>query len=149
MGIRDSLNSFLPGGIKLLQYKILFAKVPSLAATLNLAEYEIHLTGITIQQADIEEWLHKDEIVVSRMVRDETQEINIRPYVDKISLGENKLTIRTRTIEGRTARVQEILNTLLDSVDIRPQNFRIQRTGQFREEGGRLLTPFDEGGWTG
>ena len=144
LNFQDQLNQFLPEGIRVLQFKILFAKVPSLSAILNRSDYDIYLTENTIKGNQINEWLEKSEIWIERTVNEDIHKVNIRPHVANMVLEKNKLTVSTRSVNGRNARVNEILGTIFDSQEMDWNQFLVQRIGQFEELGSQILSPFEE-----
>lgn len=140
--VQSSLNAHFPEGLQIVRYQQLFAKVPALSAVINLSDYEIDITGVELPDDLLSGWLAEEEIVIERQVRDEMQEINIRPYVDDMSVNNNLIKIRTRVIEGRTVRINEVVESLLMRGGF-GQHFPIRRVGQYIEAQGKILTPFD------
>ena len=141
--IQDCLNQFLPQGLSVLQYAGLYAKVPALAAIINLSTYEIITGDLDIPQVWLDEWLLQNSVVVNRAFRSEIREIDIRPYVTELSRSENRMQISIQLIEGRSARVTEVLESLLAPREIDYRRLLVQRTGQYAIKDNQLLTPFD------
>jgi len=140
--IQSSLNTHFPDGLRIVRYQQLFAKVPALSAIINLADYEIDITGVQLPDDFLAGWLAADEIIIERQVKDEMQKINVRPYVNGMSVNNNLLKIQTRVIEGRTVRINEVVESL-QIPGGSDQHFLIQRVGQYIEAEGKILTPFD------
>ena len=90
------------------------------------------------------EWLEKSEIWIERTVNEDIHKVNIRPHVANMILEKNKLTVSTRSVNGRNARVNEILGTIFDSQEVDWKQFLVQRIGQFEELGNKILSPFEE-----
>ena len=141
--IQSKLNSVFPDGIQIVQYKILFAKVPALSAVINLADYKINWTNQKVSNQMVKDWMESKEIWVESKIRDEIQKINIRPYVEEMRIDDNEMYIRTQAIEGKMARITDILDSLKFTEENNRPSFVIQRIGQFVEKDGRVYTPFD------
>lgn len=141
--IQDHLNANLPAGMQVLQYQGIFAKGPSLAAVINYGTYEVALAGQDIADMHIENWLAQESIIVQRPGKQETREIDIRPFVAKMFRSDDKLEIALHLIDGRTARITEVLQSLLAPLDIDHRLMLTQRTGQFVIKENQHLTPFD------
>ncbi len=141
--LQVKLNEVLPGGIRIVMQKTIYAKVPALAAAINRWEYETFLSNFDLPQEWIEDWFSRQEIIVLREVKDESKEVDIRPFVENISIHDGKLQILINGNDGRTAKVTEVLDTLMGSHAVDYRQFITQRTGQFILEGDRKLTPFE------
>nr|NIW79653.1 DUF2344 domain-containing protein [Calditrichia bacterium] len=118
-------------------------KVPSLGAIINRSDYEIFLGDVIIPEEWILEWLDSNEVTTPRQHKEGIKEIDIRPFVEKFFLNKNKLLITIKTIEGRTAKITEILESLLASHGVDYRQFLVQRTAQYVVEENKILTPFD------
>jgi hypothetical protein len=92
----------------------------------------------------VDEWLHKNEIWVDRIVNETVQEVDIRPYVANINFENNKLIITTQSANGRVARINEILDSFFEFCGMEWHQFLIQRTDQFEEREQKILSPFEE-----
>ncbi|NOX37840.1 MAG: TIGR03960 family B12-binding radical SAM protein [Calditrichaeota bacterium] len=141
--IQYKLNLFLPEGMKILQFKAIYTKVPALAAIINRSTYEVFLEGVTIPQDWIDDWLAQPEVVVQRQVKEEIRSVDIRPFVTRMELSGDTLQLSIDVKDGRTAKVTEVLESLLAPHGMDYRQFVIQRTGQYIVDGETLLTPFD------
>ncbi len=141
--IQSGLNKYFPEGIKIVQYQPLFKKVPSLSAVINLSDYEIALDGVNLPETSISDWLNSKEIWVERQVKEETQKVDIRSYIVEMKIDQDLLKIRTRIIEGKTVRINEIFDSLQNPGEIDPSSLDIRRVGQFIEKDGEIFTPFN------
>lgn len=138
-----NMNLYFPEGVKIVQYKTLFAKVPALSVVINLADYKISLNDSGLNQQLVSDWMKSDEIWIELMVKDEIQKINVRPYVAEMRIDDNQLFIRTRKIDEKMTRITEILRSLQSHGGIEPSSFIIQRVGQFVEKDGEIFTPLE------
>jgi len=139
--IQTCLNAYFPDGIKIVHHKILFAKVPALSAVINIADYHINLRGLDFPQQVIEDWMGSTEILIEHSVKEEVQELNIRPFVTEMQIDNNLLKVRTTTIEGKIIRINEVLGSLQISGGI--DSCLVQRVGQFIQNDAGIFTPFD------
>ena len=137
------LNQVLPQGIRIVRQKTIYSKVPALAAVVNRSTFEILLNGFQLPQEWIEEWLSQKEIVIERMVKDQQKMLDIRPFVKEITLEDHILKIVIDGIDGRMAKVTEVLESLLGEHGVDYRRFLIQRTGQYVVEGNKILDPFE------
>ncbi len=141
--LQTRFNQFLPEGMKILQYKAIYTKVPALAAIINRSTYEVFLGDTAIPEAWLDEWLAQDQVIVSREVKEEIREVDIRPFVTTLRLSGNKIYVEVDVKEGRTARITEVMDALLAPHGMDYRQFLIQRTGQYIVDGDTIATPFD------
>jgi len=69
--------------------------------------------------------------------------VDIRPFFKKLELSDHILVITLIAIEGRMAKVTEVLESLLGKQGIDHRNFYTQRTGQFIVTGDKVQEPFE------
>ncbi|RMI25505.1 MAG: DUF2344 domain-containing protein [Calditrichaeota bacterium] len=144
VNIQHLLNEFLPEGVQILQYKGIYSKVPSLGAILNRAEYEVHLGDqVSMDAGWIEAWQARKEVPIQRAVKGEIREVDIRPFVREFRWEENRLIVTVDVIDGRTAKITEVLETLFSPHGVDYRQFLIQRTGQFVVTEDAILSPLD------
>lgn len=141
--IQGRFNQFLPTGIQILQYQGIFAKVAALAAVINRCTYEALLTDFSLPEEWIMEWLAQPEVHIRRETREGMKEVDIRPYVRQLKRTQNNLQVTIDIIEGKTAKITEVLESLLSPRGIEYRKFQVQRTGQYIVENDSILTPFD------
>lgn len=141
--IQGSFNRFLPGGIQVLQYQGIFAKAPALAAVINRSTYEALFTDSTLPEEWVAEWLARAEVPIRRETKEGMREVDIRPYVRQLTRTQSNLNVTIDIIEGRTAKITEVLESLLSPRGIEYRKFQVQRTGQYIVENDSILTPFD------
>jgi hypothetical protein len=87
--------------------------------------------------------LGQGDIMVTRRVKGKEKRINIRPYIAGLSRSNGILHLQTRAVEGRTARVGEILSALfdLDVTDVR--SFPIHRKRQLIMQNDSTFSPME------
>ena len=140
---QQKLNNALPAGMQILAQKTIFTKVPSLSSSINRVVYETDLDGQQISEEWIEEWLDRNEINYERTIKEETKTIDLRPYVRNLSLQDSRLICEMDSIEGRMARINEVLESLLQPHQIDYRIFLTQRTAQYIIKDGEKKTPLE------
>jgi radical SAM-linked protein len=146
--IAPMLNRVLPEGLKITNAITLYGKLPSLTSAINLAKYEIRLSRIfdrTYLKRQIEEFLQREEIVVDRAKDAQIQKINIRSYVESIEIDNQpgKLLLSLIHDQGKTARVQEILQQLLPFTNDEVALCKVHREALLIQTEDKVITPFD------
>jgi radical SAM-linked protein len=141
--IKEKLNDNLPDGIEILTIIPVKSSVPSLMASIDAMEYQITMTDYQISKLTIEQFLKESEIQVSRCVKGKIKTIDIRPFIDQIIQNDQILTVKTKSIDGRTVRINEVISELF--VDHRNgiESFPVHKTRQLIKTNGSLVTPMD------
>ena len=137
----DQLNQFLPDGIKILDVKEISKNTNKLTASINLMDYEVSISDSEIDTHQITEFLNNEEIIVERNRKGVIKKIDIRPFIDSIENDKKRLQIRTRSINGNTARINEILATLFNKHS--DQNKSIHRKNQYVQDNSSIQTPME------
>jgi radical SAM-linked protein len=135
------LNQVLPEGIEIVTQKPIFTKVPSLASAINRITYETFMENQEIDELYIEQLLSQEEILLTRQVKEEEREIDIRPFIHSIQKMNHSLIITLDALEGRMAKISEVLKALLEKHGLDYREFLTQRTGQFIKKGDEVLDP--------
>ncbi len=151
--IRVSVNRFLPEGVEITETRRLAGKTRALTALIDRIEYTVDF-GKPHDVRDLRQrilaFLAKREIIVERRKTDpkrgeKISEVNIRSFVESIETASKGrgLRVLTRVVEGRTARMDEILQVLLDEPREKVLLYKIRRTGMFIRRGMDLVTPME------
>ena len=82
------------------------------------------------------------QIQISRRVKEDIKEIDIRPYIHNINQDDQKLQIILDANEGKSAKITEVLQTLLEPHHIDQRTLYTQRTGQYIM-GEKLMDPLE------
>ena len=106
-------------------------------------DYEIDILDSDLVQSQVTEFLNKNEIVIERNRKGVKKQINIRPYIDTITNDQKRLKIRTKTINGSTVRVNEVLHSLFKNDEHSSKNLSIHRKNQFVQNENSILTPME------
>ncbi len=134
--IKSALNRVLPEGLRILEIRNLYGKHQSLAAIINRADYEVDLYsafGQSYLNQAIAEFLKREQIIIQRQRDEEKQELDIRPFIESIVTNSqaNRLLMSLHFVNGKTARIPEILSAMLTDEEIalsqvNRSNLRIQ-----------------------
>ncbi|MDZ7332899.1 MAG: TIGR03960 family B12-binding radical SAM protein [candidate division KSB1 bacterium] len=147
LDLKTSLNRVLPEGLRILQIRSLYGKHQSLTSIINRAEYEVELNRAFDQSYlnhSIAEFLNRKQIVVQRHRNDETQPIDIRPFIASIAApSDNRLRLSLIFVNGKTARVSEILSELLSLTEEEIALSRVHRSELYVQFGDVKATPLD------
>jgi radical SAM family uncharacterized protein/radical SAM-linked protein len=141
--LKNKINEYLPEGIKILDVKTKSGSSDVLSASINLMDYEIDISDSEIMQQQIEDFLNNHEIFVERNRKGITKQVNIRPFVDTIKNSKKRLQIRTRSIKGNTARINEILEYLFGNNAHSKKYLSIHRKNQYIQNETSILTPME------
>lgn len=141
--IEQQLNPHLPEGLQVVQYKPLLSKGPSLAASINLWEYEIYLESQNFSKSQLQGWLNQAEIPYIRHTAEGPVQLDLRPFVAKVELEQDKMILWIRRISDRVARVTEVLESLFGAANLDYRQFFIQRTEQWIEGPDGRISPLE------
>ena len=140
--LQEQLNAVLPAGIRILTWKTVYSKVPSLSSAINRQTYETYLENLDIPAEWFGDFLVQTQIQISRRVKEDIKEIDIRPYIHNINQDDQKLQIILDANEGKSAKITEVLQTLLEPHHIDQRTLYTQRTGQYIM-GEKLMDPLE------
>ena len=112
-------------------------------SSIQATEYQIDATNHRISNAMIDQFLKKSEIPVDRRVKGKLKTIDIRPYIERIDQHDGVLTVHTRTIEGRTVRINEIITNLFTDHGNGTVSLPVHKTRQLIQTNGSLVTPME------
>ncbi len=145
--LKDTLNPFLPGGLKIIDSMLIRGKVETLASVINGAEYEIDISDMEFEQVKFEEslknLLEAVQIEVEREVKGKHKIIDIRPFIVSIQRSEKSILVKTRNIEMRTVRMKELLDQLFQYGNIDVKKFHVHRREQLILQGESERNPIE------
>jgi len=110
----NRLNKQLPEGLEIEAVSVVPLKAPSIFSEVVGFDYEIDVLG-ELPDEVVEKtsaFLEKEEVLIERERKHRKKTINLRNYVATINVAQHKLILKTRVVEGKTARVAEILHQL-------------------------------------
>jgi radical SAM-linked protein len=141
--IKEDLNDNLPEGIEILNIIPVKSSIPSLMASINAIEYQINMADHQVSKPTIDQLLNESEIEVSRKVKGKFKTINIRPFIESIKEKDRILTVQTRTIEGRTVRVNEIISQLFSDNRGDSESLPVHKKRQLIKTNGSVVSPME------
>ena len=141
------INPLLPDGMKIVQLKEIKEKVTALSAAINSSEYLISLDSVSIPNQKFEQaltaLLQEEHIEVQRRVKGKYKQINIRPFIETMRREKEYLFVKTCTIENRTVRIGELLNTLFAGQGVDGRALAVHRHRQLICQGAKENTPLE------
>lgn len=146
--VAGMLNMKLPDGLRVLDSRELFGKNRSLASIINRAEYEV-IPGKKIDQSylnqSIAEFLEQEQIIIDRVRGNDVQKLDIRPFIEKVWYDEEKhrLCLSLSFLNGKTARVSEILEAMLHLTEEEVAMSKVHRTDLVIQFGEVKATPLE------
>ncbi len=120
----ERLNSHLPDGIRIISAEAIphYQKNPVLDVIYEI----VFKDGNLLKNLDIHNLLQQPSIIVTRTKDDCKKTLNIRPFIQEISVKHNCLTLSTKITTEGTARPEEVLQAL--HLNREQESFEITRT---------------------
>lgn len=123
-GLKDTLQTTLPSGIRVLSIEQVDDRAPALQTQVVSAEYEVHLTepvdGSDLKRR-VDSVMEAESIIRTRRGK----EYDLRPLIEKLEMpSEGKIDMKLSAREGATGRPEEVL----DELGIAFEETRIERT---------------------
>jgi radical SAM-linked protein len=156
--LAERLDAVLPEGLRVLAYRPILFKSPSLMSQLEGASYRVRFPASFLDQAGlspetlagtlearIPELLGRDAVVVRRRSEAQTREFDARPSIVSLVIGRDEQPVALDADVRFTARAQvrpeEIVALLLPGQDSRTVD--IERTALWAERDGRPVGPLE------
>jgi len=142
--LERAINDHLPGGMTVGEWRLLWAKTPSLSSVITQAEYVVtwpELPEQSFLKETIPGFMKKNAFTVIRKRGDAVKKVDIRPYVQQIDLKNGDLTLLLKITQSGSARVEEVVHALFPKYESLPLWVDARRTGLYIEERGRRFTP--------
>jgi len=147
LDIKAALNRVLPEGLRVVQVQNLYGKHQSLTSIINRAEYEVKFNRVFDQSylnRTIAEFLRREHIIVQRQRSEEQRPVDIRPFIASMEASDgNRLLLSLNFIDGKTARVSEVLSELLSFSDEEIALNKVHRTELYVQYGDVRATPLE------
>ena len=139
----NTVNQFLPDGMEIISVKKITENAPALSKSINLFEYRVDLMGKKLDDNSIKKLLRSPSLMINRTRKGRERKIDIRPYLEDMSINNGDLNITTNIIAGQTARVDEITRLLFGTESQEVKTLPILRRNQLIKEKSGLRTPMD------
>jgi radical SAM-linked protein len=154
--LAERLNTVLAEGLRVLAFRPILFKTPSLMSQLEGASYRVRFPAAFLGQAGVEpaglgevlearvaELIQREHVIVRRQSEAQTREFDARPSIASLEVGRAEtpaiLDAHLRFTVRAQVRPDEVVALLLPDQDARTVD--IERTGLWREAGGRRLDP--------
>jgi radical SAM family uncharacterized protein/radical SAM-linked protein len=154
--LAERLNAVLAEGLRVLAYRPILFKIPSLMSELEGASYRIRFPRSYLEEAGlapetlletlrarIPELLGREHVVVRRQSEEKAREFDARPSMVALEASTEEtpavLDATIRFTPRAAVRPEELVAILLPSGDVRTRD--VERTALWTEAGGRRLDP--------
>jgi radical SAM-linked protein len=158
LDLAERLDETLPAGLRVLAYKPILFKTPSLMSPLEGAAYRVRFPRTFLQEAGldpaglrgtleprIEELLRREHVLVRRETEAQTREFDARPSIASLQIVEDEspavLDAQLRFTQRAQVRPEEVVALLIPTADARTAD--VERTLLWTEIGGRRLDPLE------
>lgn len=108
------LNEHLPEGFRVKNFIEINNKTASVSNLVNGFIYEVNFFEPLQEtiKSEVEEVLAKEKILIERIRKNKSKEIDARKFVDTIEVNDRQLIITTNVIDGKTVKLPEILQLI-------------------------------------
>ncbi|MCB2229994.1 TIGR03960 family B12-binding radical SAM protein [bacterium] len=131
----EQLRRAMPPGIEMFEARVIHAKSASLSSILNRARYTIdlsHWSDIEALRAQAEGLLAKESVISRRKGKDSEKEVDIRPPIYELTVGDSQLAMLLGIGEGGYVRPNEVLEQLREGLAVPPEGVTCHRAGLYR-----------------
>ncbi|PJA75541.1 MAG: B12-binding domain-containing radical SAM protein [Nitrospirae bacterium CG_4_9_14_3_um_filter_53_35] len=133
------LNQVLPDGIRVTGVNWIPAQAPAISSVIRFGEYLLDLPRSAFREDPslaVQELMGRHEILITRDQKDRIKTLDIRPMIEEMeihSMDEEQVIVRliVQTGDQGGARIDEVLQTLLNQPASNLQDVRITRTGLY------------------
>jgi radical SAM-linked protein len=129
--LKESLNSRLPLGLEVIEYKEIPLKKESLASRINANSYVFDFSALDINDEDLNEWIKSEEKNIHREHKGVKLILNINDFMHDAIVKENKLTLILKNIEQRMIKAEEILFSIVEFKTFDSDLVPVLRQAQF------------------
>jgi radical SAM-linked protein len=154
--LAERLNAVLAEGLRVLAYRPILFKIPSLMSELGGASYRVRFPGGYLEEAGlapetlletlrarIPELLAREHVIVRRQSEGKAREFDARPSLVALEASAEEtpavLDAHIRFTPRASVRPEELVALLLPPGDVRTLD--VERTALWAESGGRRLDP--------
>jgi len=144
--LADRLNPHLPDGFEILEAQWYFKKLKALNAAITRKQYTITWEGemdMEALHAAVARLLAAESHVLTRQRKGRELQVDIRPYIMALSLTNENMNLMLAQTESGSARPSEVLKTVMPDTLSPDTILHVERSGQFIEDEGRLMTPLE------
>jgi radical SAM-linked protein len=156
--LAERLNDTLPEGLRVLAFRPILFKTPSLMSQLEGASYRVRFPRTLLAEAGLDPaslgeilgtriagLLAREHILVRRQSEAQTREFDARPSIDSLGVREDEVPVQLdahlRFAVRAQVRPEEVVALLLPECDARTAD--VERTSLWVEQEGRRLDPLE------
>jgi radical SAM family uncharacterized protein/radical SAM-linked protein len=142
----DTLQPELPMDLELLGRRVLFSRSESLSQQVNFTRYRVEIVepfDSALFETQCSRILQQKELFVERQKKNNIKKVDIRPFIDDIKPMEHGFELNAHIQDGKTVRVDELLDQLFPGQTVLRQTARVTRMGIWRKYGEYTLSPMD------
>jgi len=154
--LAERLNAVLPPGLRVLDYRPILFKSPSLMSQLEGASYRVRFPRSFLAEAGLGPdtlratlearnagLLQREHVIVRRVSEGQTREFDARPSIASLETSDEEspaaLDVRIRFTVRAQVRPDELVALLIPTAD--PRTTDVERVALWAEIGGRRLDP--------
>ena len=138
--VKSAFGKVLPDGFAILDVKRTPLKFPPVDILTNVAEFSIK--NVSVSREKIDSFLSADSIIVEKIKKGKTVEIDAKPLIKTLRNEGGGLLIRLRFGEGKTVKPEMILIKLLENQENYAKIYEIERNKLYIEtSNGELYEP--------
>lgn len=138
--VMTKFSENLPHGFEILNAKRVPIAFPSIDVLTNLAEFSIK--NIKILQEVIDQFLRSDSIIVEKIKKGKTIEIDAKLLIKEIRVVENGLIMQLRFGNGKTVKPEMILKKLLENQENYAKIYDVEKLNLYIElSNGEIYEP--------
>jgi radical SAM-linked protein len=144
--LKSELNPFLPEGLKITQVSHSESKYPVALSSINQFEYRLETANGGIDENKFNQSLSRilsaEKIEINRKVKGQFKKVDIRPYIDSITLVGKNIAVKTKSIENRSVRIAEVISELFKDIDPSAWPVLVHREAQNIQTEHDVRSPF-------
>jgi radical SAM family uncharacterized protein/radical SAM-linked protein len=129
--VKLEFSKALPDGFRLLDAKKIPLNFPAIDILANVSEYKIK--NLDIAQEKIDKFLSQDLIIVKKMKKGKTVEIDAKPLIKSFKNESGVLKLQLRFSSGKSVRPEMVLKKLLKNQDNYDKIYAVERTSLYIE----------------
>lgn len=141
--LKRLLNPHLPDGLRIVKVRPIHDKASSLSQIINAAEYEIHFQQHPLSEDEVDRRLRKirrtRSLMIEHFSKGRMKPLDIRPFIDSIQRRGKRLIVRTRNVERRSLRIDDLVRYVFEQ----PEKVEVMRKRQLVATQNEEKTPLD------
>ncbi len=138
--VKKKISEVLPQGYGVIDVKRVPLSFPAIDILANVAEFSVQ--NINIAQTEIDKFLSQDKIIVEKIKKGKTVEIDAKPLIKKFVNNNGNLSLFLRFGQGKSVKPGMILKKLLENQENYGKIYHTVRTNLYIEtSNGEIYEP--------